>query len=217
MGTSDHRAEARTAPQTAPRAPTGAAHDAQGLAAAAKAAGAGKRGLPPIHLWNPPFCGDMDMEIRRDGSWHYLKSPIGRAALVRLFSTILRREDDGHYYLVTPVEKVRIRVADAPFVIVGAEIEGEGDDRVIRFRTNVEDEFTLDDDHPLRVEIDPATGEPSPYARVRDRLDGLIARAVFYDLVNAAEERPGPDGEPVLGLRSAGRFWPIGRMDGAPA
>ncbi|MDD3446223.1 MAG: DUF1285 domain-containing protein, partial [Zavarzinia sp.] len=91
-------------PKTAP--------DAQGLAAAARAAGAGRKGLPPIHLWNPPFCGDIDIEIRRDGSWHYMKSPIGRAPLVRLFSTILRREDDDHYYLVTPVEKVRIRVVD---------------------------------------------------------------------------------------------------------
>ena len=196
-------------PKTAP--------DAQGLAAAARAAGAGKKGLPPIHLWNPPFCGDIDIEIRRDGSWHYMKSPIGRAPLVRLFSTILRREDDDHYYLVTPVEKVRIRVADAPFLAVAAEIEGEGEGRTIRFRTNVEDEFTLDADHPLRVEIDPETGEPSPYVRVRDRLDALINRAVFYELVNAAEEREGPDGAAVLGVVSAGRFWPIGRMDGGAA
>ncbi|MFA5123281.1 DUF1285 domain-containing protein [Zavarzinia sp.] len=191
--------------------------DAQGLAAAAKAAGGGSRGLPPVHLWNPPFCGDMDMEIRRDGSWHYLKSPIGRAALVRLFSTILRREDDDHYYLVTPVEKVRIRVVDAPFLVVGAEIEGVGPERVIRFRTNVEDEFTLDEAHPLRVSIDPATGEPSPYVLVRGRLEALIARAVFYDLVEAAEERVGADGVAELGLRSAGRFWSLGRLDGKAA
>ncbi len=187
--------------------------DAQGLAAAAKAAG-GARGLPPIHLWNPPFCGDMDMEIRRDGSWHYMKSPIGRAALVRLFSTILRREDDDHYYLVTPVEKVRIRVVDAPFLVVGAEIEGEGRERVSRFRTNVEDEFTLDEAHPLRVSIDPTTGEPSPYVLVRGRLEALIGRAVFYDLVEAAEERVGADGVAELGLWSAGRFWSLGRLDG---
>ncbi|TDP46148.1 DUF1285 domain-containing protein [Zavarzinia compransoris] len=183
------------------------APDAQGLAAAAKAAG--KRGLPPIHLWNPPFCGDMDMEIRRDGSWHYLKSPIGRAALVRLFSTILRREDDDHYYLVTPVEKVRIRVADAPFLAVAAEVEGAGQGQAIRFRTNVDDEFTLDAEHPLRVAIDPATGEPAPYVLVRGRLEALINRPVFYQLVDLAVEQ-GED----LGLWSAGRFWPLGRLDG---
>lgn len=188
--------------------------DAQGLAEAAKAAGAGKRGLPPIHLWNPPFCGDIDIEIKRDGSWHYMKSPIGRQPLVRLFSTILKRDADDDYYLVTPVEKVRIRVADAPFLIVGCEIAGEGRDQVIRFRTNVDDEFTLDADHPLRVEIDAATGEPSPYVRVRDRLDGLINRAVFYELVNAAVE---DEASGELGVVSAGRFWSLGRLDGGPA
>ncbi len=192
--------------------------DAQGLAAAARAAlgetAGGKRGLPPIHRWNPPFCGDMDIEIRRDGSWHYMKSPIGRAPLVRLFSTILLRDTDDAYYLVTPVEKVRIRVVDAPFLVVGAEIEGEGEAQVIRFRTNVEDEFILDADHPLRVEIDPATGEPSPYVRVRDRLDALINRAVFYELVNAAVER---EDAGDLGVWSAGRFWSLGRLDGTAA
>lgn len=192
--------------------------DAQGLAAVARAAlgetGGGKRGLPPIHLWNPPFCGDIDMEIRRDGSWHYMKSPIGRAPLVRLFSTILLRDTDDAYYLVTPVEKVRIRVVDAPFLVVAAEFEGEGEAQVIRFRTNVEDEFTLDADHALRVEIHAATGEPSPYVRVRDRLDALINRAVFYELVNAAVER---EEAGDLGVWSAGRFWSLGRLDGTAA
>jgi len=188
--------------------------DAQGLAQAAAAAGKAARGLPPIHLWNPPFCGDMDIEIRRDGSWHYMKSPIGRIALVRLFSTILKREEDGHYYLVTPVEKVRIRVVDAPFLVVAAEIEGTGQAQVIRLRTNVDDEMAIDDSHPLRVEIAAETGEPSPYVRVRGQLDALINRPVFYDLVNAAEEQIGADGASVLGVWSAGRFWPIGRLDG---
>lgn len=186
----------------------------EGLAEAAAAAGKAARGLPPIHLWNPPFCGDLDIEIRRDGSWHYMKSPIGRAPLVRLFSTILRREDDGHYYLVTPVEKVRIRVVDAPFLVVGAQIEGTGDGQVIRLRTNVEDELVIDADHPLRVEIDAQTGEPSPYVRVRGQLDALINRPVFYELVNAAQEQMDGQGAPVLGVQSAGRFWPIGRLDG---
>ena len=197
MGTSDHLQAEKG----------GKAPDARGLATAAAAAG--KRGLPPLHLWNPPFCGDMDMEIRRDGSWHYLKSPIGRAALVRLFSTILRREDDGHYYLVTPVEKVRIRVADAPFLAVAAEATGADEGQVIRFRTNVDDEFPLDAEHPLRVVIDAATGEPAPYVRVRDRLEALINRAVFYQLVDLAVER----GE-ELGVWSAGQFWSLGRLDG---
>jgi hypothetical protein len=154
----------------------------------------------------------MDMEIRRDGSWYYLKSPIGRAALVRLFSTILRREDDDHYYLVTPVEKVRIRVVDAPFLAVAAEVAGEGEGQVIRFRTNVDDEFPLDADHPLRVVIDPASGEPAPYVRVRDRLEALINRAVFYQLVDLAVEK-GDE----LGIWSAGQFWSLGRLDGAAA
>ena len=167
------------------------------------------RGKPPVHLWNPPFCGEIDMRIARDGSWHYMGSPIRRPALVKLFSGILRREPDNSYVLVTPVEKCGIRVDDAPFLAVEMTVAGAGDDRLIAFRTNVDDVVPLDGEHPLRVETDPETGEPSPYVRVRDGLDALIARPVFYELVDLAEEYR-EDGRRRLGLRSGGRFFVLG-------
>ena len=167
------------------------------------------RGKPPVHLWNPPFCGEIDMRIARDGSWHYMGSPIRRPALVKLFSGILRREPDDSYVLVTPVEKCGIRVDDAPFLAVEMTVAGAGDDRLIAFRTNVDDVVPLDGEHPLRVETDPETGEPSPYVRVRDGLDALIARPVFYELVDLAEEYR-EDGRRRLGLRSGGRFFVLG-------
>lgn len=177
---------------------------------AAKAEGGGS--LPPVHTWNPEFCGDIDMRIARDGSWHYMGTPIGRKRMVRLFSTILRHDADGKFYLVTPVEKIGITVDDAPFVAVLMEVEGEGPDRTIAFRTNVGDHVILDAEHPLRVEEDPDTREPSPYILVRDRLEALIARSVFYDLVELAEEEGG-----VLGVRSRGRFFPLGAVGEAGA
>lgn len=183
---------------------------AESLAAAAGAAAKGK-GLPPVHLWNPDFCGDIDMRIARDGTWYYMGSPIGRKAMVRLFSTILRHDADGKFYLVTPVEKVGIEVDDAPFVAVEMEVEGQGPDQVLSFRTNVDDWVTADADHPIRVAIDPKTEEPSPYVLVRDRLEALIARAVFYDLVDLAEERDGR-----LGVWSAGVFFPLDGQDDGP-
>lgn len=177
------------------------------LAAHAKAEG-GAKSLPPVHLWNPDFCGDIDMRIARDGTWFYMGSPIGRKPMVRLFSTILRR-DDEKYYLVTPVEKVGIKVDDAPFVAVEMTIEGDGSHQIISFRTNVDDVVLVDKDHPLRVEIDPVTGEPSPYVLVRGGLEALIARAVFYDLVAAAEERIF-EGKKILAVQSSGEFFPLG-------
>lgn len=164
----------------------------------------GKR--PPVHKWNPDFCGDIDMRIARDGSWHYMGTPIGRKRMVKLFSTILRHDRDGKYYLVTPVEKIGIRVDDAPFVAVEMEVTGEGRARTIAFRTNVDDYVILDADHPLRVEIDPETEEPSPYIVVRDRLEALITRSVFYDLVELAEERDG-----TFGVWSRNSFFPLGQ------
>ncbi|MEI4487731.1 DUF1285 domain-containing protein [Frigidibacter sp. MR17.14] len=172
---------------------------------AAKSAGA--RGLPPVHLWNPPFCGDIDMEIRRDGTWFYLGTPIGRAPLVRLFSTILKREGDA-YFLVTPVEKVGIRVEDAPFVAVDAEISGEGEAAAIRFETNVGDSVTAGPEHAIRVTRDPATDEPSPYVMVRAGLEALIDRKTFYRLVEAGVHAP-VEGESWFGLWSGGVFFPI--------
>lgn len=176
---------------------------AESLAAAAGEAARAK-GLPPVHLWNPDFCGDIDMRIARDGTWYYLGSPIGRKPMVRLFSTILRHDADGKFYLVTPVEKVGIRVDDAPFVAIEMTVEGAGPEQVLRFRTNVDDWVTAGPEHPIRVAIDPKTEEPSPYIHVRARLEALIARAVFYDLVDLAAERDGR-----LGVWSAGVFFPI--------
>lgn len=170
--------------------------------------GAGR--LPPVHSWNPPYCGESQMRIRRDGTWEYRGSPIRRPALVRLFSTILRRDEDGRYYLVTPVEKLGIEVDDAPFLAVRLDAEGgRGPDAVLRFTTNVGDETVAGPETPIRVETNPRTGEPSPYVLVRARLEALIARPVFYELVERGVEKAGPDG-PVPGVWSRGQFFPLG-------
>ncbi len=171
------------------------------------------RERPPVERWNPAFCGDIDMRIARDGTWYYMGTPIRRTALVQLFAGILRREKDGRFYLVTPVEKVGIRVDDAPFVAVEMAVAGEGRGRRIAFRTNVDDAITADAQHPIRVVTAPATGEPAPYVRVRDGLEALIARAVFYDLVQLGEEAE-VGGRPVFGVWSAGTFFELGRLDG---
>ncbi|HEU0222825.1 MAG TPA: DUF1285 domain-containing protein, partial [Paracoccaceae bacterium] len=144
-----------------------AAPSADALAASARAAT--RKGPPPVHLWNPPYCGDLDIRIARDGLWYYLGTPIGRMPLVKLFASILRRDEDGRYYLVTPVEKVGIRVDDAPFVAVDFRRENPGPGQTIAFLTNVEDEATAGPEHPIRVIRDPVTGEPSPYVHVRAR------------------------------------------------
>lgn len=174
------------------------------LKAAQDAAKAGK--LPPVHLWNPPFCGDIDMEIRRDGTWFHEGTPIGRKPLVRLFSTILKREGDD-FFLVTPVEKVGIRVQDAPFVAVDLEAAGEGADQIITFTTNVGDVAVAGPDHAIRVERD-AGGEPSPYIHIRAGLDALIDRKSFYRLVDLGEAHM-LDGTNMFGVWSDGTFFPI--------
>jgi hypothetical protein len=163
-----------------------------------------KRGLPPVHLWNPANCGDIDIVIRRDGLWLHEGSPIGRRELVRLFSTVLRKDADG-YWLVTPVEKLKITVEDAPFRAV--RVDRIGDDLV--FQTDVEDEVLAGPDNPIRVETDAQTGEPAPYVHVRRGLEARIDRAVFYELVELAQERQGPQG-PELGVVSQGAFFPLG-------
>ncbi len=175
--------------------------DAEGLAKAARAAT--KRGLPPVHLWNPPHCGHLDMRIARDGTWFYLGTPIGRKELVRLFSTILRKDGDD-FVLVTPVEKVGITVDDAPFVAVDFEVRGKGSDQTIAFTTNVGDETVAGPDRPIRVARDPATGEPSPYVLVRANLEALIDRKSFYRLVELGTHRDG-----WFGLWSGGQFFPV--------
>ena len=175
------------------------------IAQAAKEAS--KKGLPPVHLWNPPFCGDLDMRIARDGTWFYLGTPIGRAPLVRLFSTILRKDGDD-YFLVTPVEKVGITVDDAPFVAVDFEATGTGAEQNLTFETNVGDFATAGPDHPIRVERDPQTGEPSPYVLIRANLEALIDRKSFYRLIDIGTHQD-HEGTSWFGLISGGQFFPI--------
>ncbi|MCV9921667.1 DUF1285 domain-containing protein [Pseudomonas sp. BT-42-2] len=169
------------------------------------------KGPAPVHLWNPDFCGDIDMRIARDGTWYYQGTPIGRKPMVRLFSTIIRRDGDA-YFLVTPVEKVGIQVDDVPFVAVTLEVLSSGEQQVLRFTSNVDDQAEAGVDHPLRVQVDPATQEPSPYILMRTNLEALIHRNVFYQLVELAVPRQ-IDGQEWLGVWSHGQFYPIGRVD----
>ncbi len=173
-----------------------------GVAEAAKSAGA--RGLPPVHLWHPEHCGDIDIRIRKDGVWFHEGTPIGREALVRLFSTVLRKDPDG-FHLVTPVEKMRIEVEDAPFIAVRVDRVGEA----LRFLTNVGDEVEAGPENEIRVETDEATGEPRPYLHVRRGLEALIARPVFYELVEMAVERDTQD-ERRFCVASNGVWFPVG-------
>ena len=166
--------------------------------------GAPRRGLPPVHLWTPAVCGDIDIVIRRDGLWLHEGSPIGRKELVRLFSTVLRKDPDG-FWLVTPVEKMRITVEDAPFRAVRVDRRAGA----LVFTTNVEDETEAGPDNPIRVETDPASGEPAPYVHVRRGLEARIDRSVFYELVEMAEARETGGGE-LLGVVSQGAFFPLG-------
>ena len=183
-----------------------------GLDAIAGAAGAAAaRGMPPVHLWNPPFCGDLDLRIAADGTWYYLETPIGRPALVRLFASVLKREGDK-YYLVTPVEKCGIRVEDAPFLAVELEVETQADGPVLHFRTNVDDWVACDGDHVLRFEPEPETDGLKPYLHVRRDLWALVSRALFYDLVELGEERD-MNGTRMFGVASAGEFFTMAPAD----
>jgi len=167
------------------------------------------RGLPPVHLWNPAHCGEIDIVIKKNGLWFHEGSPIGREALVRLFSSVLRKDPDGTY-LVTPVEKMKITVEDAPFVAVRVDrAESESGAAALRFLTNVGDVVEAGPENAIRVETDPGSGEPHPYLHVRRGLEALIARPVFYELVEMAEERETPEG-PRLGVTSNGAWFPVG-------
>jgi len=174
---------------------------ADSLAKSARAAA--KKGPPPVDKWDPPFCGDLDIRIARDGTWFYLGTPIGRPGLVRLFASILRK-DGERYFLVTPVEKVGITVEDAPFVAVDFEETAEG----LLFTTNVGDTALAGAEHPIRVARDAETGEPAPYVNIRRNLEALIDRKSFYRLVELGVTEP-HEGEDWFGLRSAGRFFPV--------
>ena len=177
---------------------------AKGAAAAEGTANAAEKGLPPVHLWNPPFCGDLDMRIASDGTWYYMGTPIGRPALVRLFSTILKREN-GKHFLVTPVEKVGIRVDDAPFMAVEMSKEHDEGGPRLRFRTNVDDWVDCNQVHRLRFEA-AADGGLTPYLHVRADLWAKVTRALYYDLVDMGEERT-VDGRRMFGVVSAGEFF----------
>ena len=179
---------------------------ADNLAQAVKKATKGKKGLPPVHLWDPPFCGDLDIRIARNGQWWYLGTPIGRLELVNLFASVLKMED-GKYFLVTPVEKIGITVDDAPFVAADFRVEANGTQNLI-FETNVGDETLAGPENPIRVVRDPETGEPSPYVHVRRGLEALIDRKSFYRLVDIGENRE-VEGERWFGVSSGGQFFPI--------
>ena len=179
------------------------------IAAAARREGA--KGLPPVHLWDPPFCGDLDMRIASDGTWFYLGTPIGRLPLVKLFASVLKREGDKHF-LVTPVEKCGIIVEDAPFLAVEMQVEQGADGQVLHFRTNVDDWVACGPEHGLRFVTDPATQGLKPYLHVRRDLWAKVARPVFYDLVELGEERMA-DGTLMFGVMSADTFFAMAPAD----
>ena len=170
-----------------------------------------KKSLPPIEKWNPPFCGDIDMTISKSGKWYYMGSEIKRPAMVKLFSGILRLESDNSYYLVTPVEKVRIQVEDAPFVAVAITKEQSEGMNTVTFRTNLNDEIVLSKENPLSIEIK-KNDEPSPYITVRNNLRALISRSVFYELVDLAETIL-IDGVPYLAIKSQGEIFKIHKVE----
>jgi uncharacterized protein len=174
-----------------------------GLAGAARAAV--RKGPPPVHLWNPPFCGDLDMRIAADGTWFYLKTPIGRPSLVRLFASVLKREGD-EFFLVTPVEKCRIVVEDAPFVAVELRVDDNARGQVLHFRTNVDDWVMCGGEHPLRFTRQIDSGGLKPYLHVRSELWARVTRALLYDLVELGEERE-VAAERLFGVASGGEFF----------
>ncbi len=178
----------------------------------------GRKGPPPVHLWNPPYCGEIDMRIAADGTWFYQKTPIGRAALVKLFASVLKREGD-RYFLVTPVEKCGIMVDEAPFLAV--ELKRDEPDageapmsagRLLRFRTNVDYWVTADREHPLRFEPEAGTGGLKPFLHVRSDLWAKVTRALFYDLVELGEERD-VDGTRMFGVASGPEFFAMAPAD----
>lgn len=180
----------------------------EGLTGALAQAG---KGSPPVHLWNPPFCGDLDMRIAADGTWFYQGTPIGRPALVRLFASVLKREGD-RYFLVTPVEKVGLTVEDAPFLAVELQVQPAPAGDVLNFRTNVDDWVACDADHGLRFDPQPATGGLKPYLHVRRGLWAKVVRPVFYELVARGEERD-LNGQRMFGVASGTEFFAMAPAD----
>jgi hypothetical protein len=166
------------------------------------------RGLPPVHLWNPAHCGDIDIVIKANGLWFHEGTPIGREGLVRLFSTVLRKDPDG-FHLVTPAEKLRIQVEDAPFIAVRVDRVETAQGPTLRFLTNVGDVVDAGSEHAIRVDTSVDDGEPRPYLHVRRGLEALIARPVFYEIADMAVERDFPGG-PMMAVQSGGEWFPIG-------
>ncbi len=165
------------------------------------------KGVPPVEQWNPPYCGDIGMSIRGDGVWFYQGSPIGRTALVKLFASVLRKDPDGRHYLVTPAEKVDVAVTDAPFMAVEMEVAGNGTAQELVFRTNVDDIVRCGPRHPLRFVVEKGSGGLKPYLLVRGRLEALVTRALYYDLVEMALPRSA-HGE-ALGVWSGGEWFEL--------
>ena len=198
---SEHREESLTA-----------ATEARGLEALVSRATRAGKGAAPVERWNPDFCGDLDMEIKADGTWFYLGTPIGRMPLVQLFSSVLRKDADGKTYLVTPVERVGIRVADAPFIAVEMNVSGSGAEQIITFRTNVGDVVEVGPERPLRFVDESETGGLKPYVLVRGRLEALVARPVMYELVGHGEEIKIGD-KTMFAVRSKGAVFPIMAAD----
>lgn len=170
-----------------------------------------KESLPPVDLWNPPLCKNVEMKIDREGRWYFMGSPITRKRMVKLFSKVLRFDKDGEYYLVTPVEKIKIVVEERPFLIVDYQIIGKDKEQIISFETNTGDLFLLDNNHPINVEINKKTGEPRPYVLVRSNLEGLISRNIYYKLIDLSDLKKTPKGD-VLVLRSSNRYFQIGNL-----
>ena len=158
----------------------------------------------------PPICGDFNIRIDRNGTWYYQGSPIGRLAMVKLFATVLRRDEDGLYWLTTPVENGRIEVEDVPFIAVELLREGEGRQQVLRVRTNIDEIIAVGPDHPLRIGTAPGRDDSAPYVRVRGNLYARLARSVYYHLIELAEADD--NDESMLGVWSSGQFFPIGRI-----
>lgn len=171
-----------------------------------------KRGPAPVEQWEPDRQGAIDIRIARDGTWYHEGSPIRRIGMVQLFASILRRDPDGQYFLVTPVEKLSIQVDDAPFVAVEMQVEGTGRDQRISLRTNLDDWITADTAHPLRIQINPADDQPAPYIHVRGRLEALLNRAIFYDLIQLCVDEV-RDGTSQFGVWSAGEFFAFTESD----
>jgi hypothetical protein len=184
------------------------ATDSAGLEALISRAARAGKGAAPVDKWNPEFCGDLDMEIKADGTWFYMGTPIGRMPLVQLFSSVLRKDEDGRTYLVTPVEKVGIRVEDAHFLAVEMDVSGKGEGQILTFRTNVGDIVEAGPDHPLRFVDEDETGGLKPYLHVRGRLEALVARPVMYQLAEIGEEIE-VDGRAMFCVRSKGEIFPV--------